>query len=197
MPGYVRADARREQLLAAAREVLIRDGLADLTLRGVAQEAGVRLSTLQYIFPTRTDLLAALSSRVLSDVGFGTFPPGDEDLPTELHASVEAMARHLGDPAFTELVRQEYLASVARGGADGRLEIPWGRAILAEILAGRLQAILRRPGHEPVLDEGTQMLWVAAILGLTYEFLRTGELESFRSGAHAVADQVVRLSSGA
>ncbi|QYJ03254.1 TetR/AcrR family transcriptional regulator [Nocardioides panacisoli] len=62
---YVEAAVRREQFVAAARTALARDGVAGTSLRAVAAEAGVPLGTLQYVFPSKAQLLAA----VIEDLG--------------------------------------------------------------------------------------------------------------------------------
>ena len=56
----------RERLLTAARRVVARDGLAGLTLRAIAREAGVSHGAPLRHFPTLASLLAALSAE-----GFG------------------------------------------------------------------------------------------------------------------------------
>ncbi|WP_242892694.1 TetR/AcrR family transcriptional regulator [Actinomadura litoris] len=60
-----RADVRRNRarLLAAARETFPRDG-ADASLEGIARLAGVGIGTLYRHFPTRRDLLEALTADV-------------------------------------------------------------------------------------------------------------------------------------
>ncbi|MFF3013376.1 TetR/AcrR family transcriptional regulator [Streptomyces sp. NPDC057939] len=57
---------RRAALLDAAERVLTSSGGSELTLRAVAEEAGVRLGHLQYYFPARAALLSALLDRVLT-----------------------------------------------------------------------------------------------------------------------------------
>ncbi|MGW1765462.1 TetR/AcrR family transcriptional regulator [Streptomyces sp. NPDC002073] len=57
---------RRTALLDAAERILATGGGAELTMRAVAAEAGVRLGHLQYYFPSRADLLAALLDGVLA-----------------------------------------------------------------------------------------------------------------------------------
>lgn len=56
---------RRAELLDAAEEILQESGHADLSMRAVAAAAGVRLGHLQYYFPARADLVAAVLGRVL------------------------------------------------------------------------------------------------------------------------------------
>lgn len=57
--------ARRAAVLDAAETVLVRDGHTALSLRAVADAAGVRLGHLQYYFPSRDGLVAELLARVL------------------------------------------------------------------------------------------------------------------------------------
>ncbi|WP_257463115.1 TetR/AcrR family transcriptional regulator [Archangium lipolyticum] len=56
---------RSEAILDAAQRLLVDEGHAALTLRGVAQRAGIRLGNLQYYFATREELVRALLARVL------------------------------------------------------------------------------------------------------------------------------------
>ncbi|MFE0013149.1 TetR/AcrR family transcriptional regulator, partial [Streptomyces erythrochromogenes] len=68
---------RRAALLDAAEHVLGSAGGAELTMRAVADAAGVRLGHLQYYFPARSDLLAALLDRILTaSLARGGRPPG-------------------------------------------------------------------------------------------------------------------------
>lgn len=80
----MRADAlrRREALIAAARELFLRDG-EDVALETVAAHAGVGIATLYRNFPTRQDLADATACAVLEDMhlaateaadGFATDP---------------------------------------------------------------------------------------------------------------------------
>ncbi|MEV0685494.1 TetR/AcrR family transcriptional regulator [Nocardia sp. NPDC050378] len=65
---YVKASEREEQIIAAAVTVLGDVGVPATTLRGVAAEAGVPLGTLQYVFPTKDQLLRAVLTRVIHDI---------------------------------------------------------------------------------------------------------------------------------
>jgi len=66
----MRADARanRQDLLAAAGRLITTQG-AGMSLRGVAQEAGVGVGTLYRHFPTRRDLLDAVLEDVVARTG--------------------------------------------------------------------------------------------------------------------------------
>ncbi|NIK58449.1 TetR/AcrR family transcriptional regulator [Kribbella shirazensis] len=52
-----RGAARRDDVLAVARELLVDEGLDQFVLRRIAARAGMKLGNLQYYFATRDDLL--------------------------------------------------------------------------------------------------------------------------------------------
>lgn len=55
----------REQILAAAMELLDQRGLPDLTMRKLAAELGIRPSALYWHFPDKQTLLARLADRII------------------------------------------------------------------------------------------------------------------------------------
>lgn len=196
MVGYVRAPERREQLLAAARGVLVREGLDGLTLRDVAAEAGVHLSTLQYIFSSRAELVGALVQRVLQEARYGQFEPGSGDLRHELHRLLDWYAtQFLSDPAMVELLRYEYLVSVRR--ADGQApDHPLAGRLVASDFAQRIARIAEQ-AQEPIdwSVEELGRVWGVGVLGLFYEFLRDHDLERFRREGELVIDWVARAAT--
>ncbi|WP_338870942.1 TetR/AcrR family transcriptional regulator [Myxococcus stipitatus] len=62
---HAKGHERVERILDAAMDVLVEDGYAGLSLRGVAQRAGLSLGNLQYYFPAKQDVVRALLSRYL------------------------------------------------------------------------------------------------------------------------------------
>ncbi|MGW4650034.1 TetR/AcrR family transcriptional regulator [Kitasatospora sp. NPDC004289] len=60
-----KGSARRTAILDAAERTLVTGGHGALSLRAVAEAAGVRLGHLQYYFPSRDQLVAELLARVL------------------------------------------------------------------------------------------------------------------------------------
>ncbi|MFN8175056.1 MAG: TetR family transcriptional regulator [Solirubrobacteraceae bacterium] len=59
---------RRTQLLAAARTVLARDGLARFSMEAVSREAGVAATLPRHYFASRDGLLAATAIEVIGDI---------------------------------------------------------------------------------------------------------------------------------
>jgi AcrR family transcriptional regulator len=193
VPGYVRADVRREQLLGAARAVLVRDGLDRLTLRAVAAQADVHLGTLQYIFRSRTELVQALSERVLADAQYGRFEVGPAGLATELRRQVDWLVRQLlADPAVLELLRHEYVSAVRIAAGE---KAPEGQPLFPTDHPGLIAEIGRRSGEvyqRPAADLG--QLWGVGLTGLFYDYLACGDLGQFRTGAELLVASVVAIA---
>jgi len=196
MPGYVRADVRREQLLAAAREVLVRDGLESLTLRGVAGQAGVRLSTLQYIFASRSDLVRALAERTLQDAGLGQFQVGQGGLDAELRRRVDWFAtRFLADPAIVELVRHEFVSQANRRDLEEGIEYPLGRPILSEAAPPFFAEIQDRGGEQYAISTADLVrMWMLAQMGLLFAFFQERDLDRYHHDALTFVDQIVGVA---
>ncbi len=196
MAGYVRADERRAQLLQAAQRVLVRDGYDRLALRTVAAEADVRLSTLQYIFRTRTELVQAMAQNVLDESGFSAHEPRDRGLAVELPAAMDwYTTRLLTDARMAELLRAEFIANLRRHAPGEEIEYPAGRPLLGGLLRRWLQRIADDSGETyawpiPALAS----LCVHSTAGLTYKFLRDGDLEAFRAEAQFFTDRVVEIA---
>lgn len=66
--AYIEASVRRGQLIAAARSALARHGVAKTSLRAVAAEAGVPLGTMQYVFPSKEQLLRGVIEDVVHEI---------------------------------------------------------------------------------------------------------------------------------
>lgn len=61
-----RGQARREQILNAASDLLLAQGYAGFSARGVAAQAGMSLSHVQYYFATPADIVAELLDRFIA-----------------------------------------------------------------------------------------------------------------------------------
>ncbi|WP_457138420.1 TetR/AcrR family transcriptional regulator [Mycobacteroides abscessus] len=65
---YVESAQRTKEAVAAARIVLMREGVGRTTMRAVAAEAGIPLGTLQYVFPSKQGLLKAVIENVVDEI---------------------------------------------------------------------------------------------------------------------------------
>jgi TetR/AcrR family transcriptional regulator, tetracycline repressor protein len=111
--GHVRNT--RDDVIAAALEILDRQGLPDLTMRHLANTLGVAASALYWHFPNKQSLLAAVSDRIVS----GARPA--EVVADDWRAAVRAEASALHDALLAYKDGAEVVSStLAFGlGADG------------------------------------------------------------------------------
>ena len=79
MVAQTRSPSTKDQILRAARFVVQRDGVADLSIRAVAAEAGVNLALVHYHFHSRDGLLLA----VLEDLDAGACSPASTTCTTD------------------------------------------------------------------------------------------------------------------
>ena len=98
---YVESAVRRRQLVASARSVLMRDGVARTSLRAIAEEAGIPLGTLQYVFPSKELLLRAVIEDVVEELAALL----KEDV--ELGSGLEGAIRHGVRAFWSGLVAEE------------------------------------------------------------------------------------------
>ncbi|RKN74926.1 TetR/AcrR family transcriptional regulator [Paenibacillus ginsengarvi] len=66
MPKIVNRDHRREQLAEAAWRVIRREGMEGVSVRSVAEEAGMSLGSLRHYFATQSELLS-FSMRLVTE----------------------------------------------------------------------------------------------------------------------------------
>lgn len=196
MAPYVRADVRRGQLLVAARRVLVRDGLDRLTLRAIADEAHVRLSTLQYIFPSRAQLVTALAEAVLEEARQSGPTIGSRGLETELRALIDFYAAPvLGDRPLVELIRSEFVASANAGLPNGEISYPTGQSILESLVSEHVREVCSQSGETYAVGETViARLWGLGLTGVLWRFLRDGDLEGFRSDGYVLVDAMAALA---
>jgi AcrR family transcriptional regulator len=59
---------RRHQLIEAGLTIAERDGVANVTVRGVASEAGVSLGLVSYCFGSKEELIMAMATRIVQEL---------------------------------------------------------------------------------------------------------------------------------
>lgn len=114
MPRRIDAEARTAEIAAAALRVLERDGLAGLSVRGVAAEANIAAASLRRAFPTQHALREYclelieerataritsldLTGRALADALLAQLLPLDDERRSELIAQVQLGVLSLTD----------------------------------------------------------------------------------------------------
>ncbi len=76
LPARKKGRERRQQIIDAAKEVLMTSGITSLVLRDIAVQLGITHGNLQYYFPTKEDLLVAIfDQELLTYTDSCTMPP--------------------------------------------------------------------------------------------------------------------------
>lgn len=143
-----RGEARRVALAKAALRLIARDGIASVTHRTVAREAGVSLSATTYYFNSKEDLIAAANEQYIEGL-FATI----EQLVFEDAATGSRLAKMTPEAVADTLARY-----VARRRAD-----PQTRTLGHELAIESLRNPLLRKPHERWLRATTNLYRAVAL----------------------------------
>ena len=165
--------ATRNAILEAARRVAARDGARDLSLRGVAAEAGFAPAALYGYFAGKDELLLALAA---------------EDLAALARAMREAVARKEGEgrlaaASAAALASMTETESLAAALAALPMSLPGQAGDAERLFNGRMIAALRalsEASGKPLVSREAQsdiVLVAAAVAGLAL-LARSGRLEA-------------------
>ena len=97
-----RGEARREEILSVATELLIEEGYARFSSRGVAVRAGLRLSHVQYYFAHANDMIIMLLERFIADYGDAVLAQFRSAKGTPEKRLRQALHFLLSDPDYRE-----------------------------------------------------------------------------------------------
>ena len=158
VPYPVCVSNTRGDILTAARDILAEHSLADLSMRRLATELGVRPNALYWHFTDKQTLLAALADDIL-----GGIPPAPESLPWDERLAWLATgmrAALLAVPDSAEVVSSSWASGLS------------ATHIADEIAAAALQAGLRERDARGVSTALCQL-----VLGLTIEEQTRAQME--------------------
>ncbi|GAA4693683.1 hypothetical protein GCM10025781_08870 [Kocuria gwangalliensis] len=165
MPSRIDREGRKAELAEAAWRVILRSGVSAVSVRTVAEEAGLAVGSLRHVFPTRTELLMfsakLMMERVLNRIA--QLPPTES--PEDY---VLAVIKNL--MPFTEQTRAEMDVNVA---------------LIAEATAVPELKALRDSAHQQLADACVRLAGL-----LRGEDSETPSEGATRSGQrlHALAD---------
>lgn len=187
---YVSSAVRRRQIVLAARLVVERDGFAHASLRAVAEEAGIALSTLQHVFSTREALFGAVVEDLLFGQSVSLVPLGapGQRFGDWLSDTLQVLWQHvIRQSAESQLGRLEITLYAVRAGLTGELARWQDERI--RLWAGKTAALAGWKFRIPV-DQVARLV-MAMIDGLLIQYLADPDPErvatDLRSAARAVA----------
>ena len=161
MPKIVDHEQRRLELAGAVWRVIARDGVAGVSIRTVAAEAGWSSGALRHYFVTRAELLAFACEQVIAQVSdrlAALRPAGDlreavgeallETMPVDAERRTEAsiafafLALGLGDPELARVQRLHFSGMYQLCRHLVEQLVPAPRGVTHEVLARRLHAVV-------------------------------------------------------
>lgn len=176
--------------------MLSRDGVSGTTLRAVASEARVVLGTLQYVFPTKEQLITAVIQDVTEEVSavFRT---------TQTHAGLEHALRHgletywrqlvVDDPEVA-LMRHELFAYALRTTGLENLA-RWQMEAYIRIVAQWAQEAGSRAGEVCAVPFDTlARVLVGNVMGLVLQYLSDRDRARSQRDLQAITDILVALA---
>ncbi|MEU5979677.1 TetR/AcrR family transcriptional regulator [Streptomyces sp. NPDC047315] len=177
---YVKADERRRLLVAAARRVLGRQGVAGATLRAVAAEAGVALGTVHYAFPSKEELLKAVLQDVVEDAS-GIMREASETVeglePAMLEAARSVWSRLVDADPREQLMQYELSIWALRTAGMADLA-RWQYDRYIDLITGHWQQVAARAGVTlSVPAEELARLQLAGADGLLLQYLASRDAE--------------------
>jgi AcrR family transcriptional regulator len=166
---YVESAVRSRQIVAAARAVITRDGVAGTTVRAVAQEAGIPLGTLQYVFPAKHQLLRAVIEDLVEELAdnlMSSVPPGC-DVEYAIGHGIRPFWNDLviGDAEGVQLTQYELTTYALRTAGLEELA-RWQYERYTDVVAGWLQR-----AATPVDARRLARLVIAGIDGLILQYV--------------------------
>jgi DNA-binding transcriptional regulator YbjK len=177
-----RGERRRRAILEAALRVIGRDGVAGLTHRAVAEEAGVPLAATTYYFASKADVLREAAELAIERADADTGVPA-APRPARPERLAAALATLLAgtDPA-ERLVQHEIGLEAARSPALRGLVFSWAERERVQLRPWLAAAGSRDPA-------GDARIVQSAMLGIELEALTRGA----RVDARAARRQLGRL----
>jgi AcrR family transcriptional regulator len=168
-PGRPRSETARRAILDAALRLAARDGYHTVTIKGIAQEAGVGRQTIYRWWTTKAEVLLEAVSELAERAGR---PPLTGDAEADLRALLRAtyaltdvagsavagmMAESTHDPAFAARLqerllrrRREVVRQILEAGQrDGQLGRDTGLGLVVDMVWGTMWYRILS-GHNPV-----------------------------------------------
>jgi len=195
---YVKADVRRGQLVAAARHVLEREGMAGATLRAVAAEAGVPLGTVHYIFSTKEQLLRAVLEDVVEEISDAARVSAGTatDLDSAMRRTALEVWSQLVEAHAEQQLMQYELTMWALRTPGMAAVATWQYELYLDVLTTLwTQAAARAGVTLAVPAEQLARLFLAGVDGLILQYLTLGDPVRAKADLEVLVQQMVRYAA--
>ena len=191
--AYVKASERRGQLVAAARAVLSRDGVAGTTLRAVAAEAKVPLGTLHYVFPSKEQLITAVIEDVTDEVS-AVFRAAETDAGLE-HAIRHGLDNYwrqlvVNDPQLALMRHELFVYALRTPGLEDLAR--WQIEGYTRIVAEWIQKAASNAGEVCAVPFDTlARVLVGSVMGIVVQYLSDHDRARSQRDLHTVTEMLI------
>lgn len=187
-------DARRRQILAAARACFVRDGFHATSMQDILREARLSAGAVYRYFPSKDAIVVAIASEAIQHVAIAfTAMLETEPLPAldqVLAAPLTAIERLQADEQTITIVIQVWGEAVRNPPLQAQL------TDAIDEMIGTISDLVRRYQEQGVIDPESDPRHVASVLiGLVQGFIVQHALLShvtgpaYREGIHALLDR--------
>ncbi|WP_280479926.1 TetR/AcrR family transcriptional regulator [Nocardia cyriacigeorgica] len=194
---YVEASVRRALLVAAARVAFARGGVAGTSLRAVAAEAGVPLGTMQYVFPSKEQLLRAVIEDVIDEIATvleGAMELGD-GLEHAIRQGVRSFWSHLVTDRTDLQVMQYELVTYALRTPGQESLARWQYERYAAIIAEWCQRAAQEAGQTCAVPFGRlARVMLACVDGLVLQHVCDPNAGRSRENLEAAIDMMIAVA---
>ena len=189
---------RRRQLVDAALEVAIAEGIANTSVRRIAERAGVALGVVHYAFEDKDELIAALAERIVDELltaaAEGLAVPETTDVSTTLRAALDGLWRTIEATPDEQLLTYEITTHALRTpGLRAAAERQYAVSHLAASALLQLAAQASGATWLDPIDELAAMA-LAMVDGVTLRWLVDRDAAGARRRLDAFADYLASRS---
>lgn len=164
----------RTDILAAARAILVDHSLADLTMRRLATEIGVRPNALYWHYPNKQSLLAAVADDLLDEIG----APGPDGDP------IAELAHDMRRTLLTVPDSAEIISSA------------WASGLGSRAVLDRFAALAEAAGLDRGRARGVATAVCQLVIGLTIEEQTRAQMERLGAAEPAGRDFDAEFDAG-
>ncbi|MGI9607470.1 MAG: TetR/AcrR family transcriptional regulator [Acidimicrobiales bacterium] len=195
---------RREELLSEILEYVEKHGLADLSLRPLANALGTSTYTLTYQFGSKEELLDSILSAIEAREQRAAY----HDLKRSVADRIGLLWQHIETPkglAEQRLAHEALLARVLQRHTHDVYPSP--EAVPDELIGDAESAQAAGESDEPLIgdsgvdltaqdqedDADVRLLW-SAVEGVVIDYLRTGDQRRAMMGMEALRERAARMA---
>jgi len=191
------SEGRREQILAAALEVMIAEGVYHATTRKIAEAAGVNVATLHYHFENKEEILFCVLEGLASNYRatlakrFAKPQKLEDRIGDLLHFIFSEIERNRGE----QLVHQEMTLYVLRIPRAEHMAADKDREIFKLYEHSLMSASDVRPEHADVIHDLTNFLYTGFV-GLLHQWLATGDRDRLLRTTNDLVEAAKTMAAG-